>query len=876
MIELREVVQRALESLGATLRWESENLLRVKIPPAHQHHFDNRKTLRLAFEHLLWEQGRDLELVAPGSSVLRSLEDALRELGAGTGVVYSGAFSRGTELGEEWEKRMTIVLAKLQHTDATPRQNALIRFVYEVKLAGPPPTTELVPIFWDPKRGDILDEARAAELSRTQWYEQAEVASLIGKPAVWPKAEKLKMGEKRAERALQRKLAGLMHTASAGRRESITSETLRLEREFLARHQEVSSSEERQDLAEEHQRRIDVLKEMDSSKAECSLLSRTLLVQGELALALRYVHDRTGAQLTLRPKLWAGKLLYDQCKHCQVPRYRYLIHAAKGNAPTLVCTTCGLNCESSECGSVLLHQTKPVCSYCDAPRFCKEHTEICALCKKSCCADHGQKPDCCERFVCQQHLVIEHGTAQKLCSTHAGRCSVDQGWRLKTTLVICQVTGKSLAPEHTVSVPGDARQLHPDAVLISPSSGKRVAQDRAVPCSADQAHHHPQDMAACAVTEELFCSLHLVEVGAPRRMMVAIGRAREHSRTGVMMDESVAKTCSVSGAILLATEIQKCPVTKLLFDPVLGIKLSGRLLHPNAVVICSVSGVRVARDEAVKDRFKSGALLHPDAATVCEQTKRITALSRTKIPECCNRRIAESLLFRSAVSGKLVCSTHRMRCDDHADWVLPNEAVRCELTGRNSCIEHTRTAECGRRMIPERAPFQLKNGNWGCIDHFAECVSGPHPVKVSELKDCATSGKPVCSAHSAECICHGKPHRNSLLEGTLYCPDRKYCSAGIMNCHRCGIKGPRGTVNICQYCEKAQSLDRTSVQIQSMYSLQVAPLLPWYTVKTSVFASGTESVALYTIETLLSNSKRFRVHAQGDVYEFESGRWRLK
>ncbi len=875
MIELREVVERALESLGAPLRWESDNLLRVEIPPAHRHHFDNRKTLRLAFEHLLWEQGRDLELVAPGSSVLRSLEDALRELGAGTGVVYSGAFSQGTELGEEWEKRMTVVLAKLERTDATPRQNALIRFVYEVKLAGPPPTTELVPIFWDPKRGDILDETRAAELSRAQWYEQAEVASLIGKPAVWPKAEKLKTGENRAERALQRKLAGLMHTASAGRRESITSEKLRLEREFLARHQEVSSPEERQDLAEEHTRRIDVLKEMDSSKAECSLLSRTLLVQGELALALRYVHDRTGAQLTLRPKLRAGKLLYDQCEHCQEPRYDYLIRAPKGGVPALVCTTCGLNCQSSECGSVLLHQTKPVCRYCDAPRFCKEHTEICAVCKRSCCADHGQQPECCARVVCQQHLVIEHGTARKLCVEHAGQCSVDKRWRARSALLTCPVTWKLLAPEHAVSVPGDTRALHPEAVLISPSSGKRVAQDRAVPCSADQALHHPQDMAECAATKELFCSLHLVEVGEPWRMKVAIGRARKHSRTGVMMDESVAKTCSVSGAVLLATEIQKCPVTKLLFDPVLGIELSGRLLHPDGVVLCSVSGKHIARDLAKRDDFNGGGYLHPSAATRCEFSNKTTALSKTHIVSCCNRRVAESLTVASAVSGKLVCPQHRKRCQDHDAWVLPDEAITCEVTGRDSCLEHTRQAACGRRMVLERAPFQLEHGKWGCTDHFAQCAFRGHPAKVSDLKNCATSGKPVCSTHGAECTCHSRRHERSLLREIPYYPRGRYCEAGILNCPNCGIKGPRSGGRVCQYCANKQPLGQSSTQIQGLYKRRVAPVLPWFTVSTSISVSGTTSVALFTVDTMLSGSKRYRAHADGAVYEFISGFWRL-
>ncbi len=877
MSDLQGVVTDTLTSLGFPWTWASRSLIEARVPPEFRHHF-GRGRLRLTFDASVWEYDRGVELVVPGCVLLENLESCLRDCGAARSIVFGGCVSPGPEMREEWRQQIRVLNAELVGEKDLLRWGRTLRLLFEARLPGPPPTTELLPVFYDLAQRSILrSEVASVFMARDRhWYQLEEVRALVREPVEWPSPGTMKPVIDAASGEVRKRVKVLLHADGADRGREVEQEKHRLRAEFEQRLWEAESDEDRQEMREELERRLGLLDESLHGGASISLVSATLLAVGDQALEVSYRSSRTSELVTLRPKVKNGHVLLDLCSWCSQERSEYLLVPGEQN---IVCTSCGVACRDDHCGVVLRHSSSPLCVHCQEPAWCEDHVFVCAACGERCCPEHGGPVSCCEDQYCSIHVHEDAETGETLCPKHGADCSVDGKWRHIVRMLTCELTGERFFEGHRIELPGDDRIISPNAIVTCASSGRRVARDRAKPCAADGRMHHLDELVRCAVTKAWLCPEHRTKVQLPAVMVVDSRRAVTCSELGVAIDRSVAGTCSVSGNVYHRDKLTTCPATERLLHPSQArvIDGDGRKLHPSAVLFCSATGEPIASDRCVPDQFASDAPLHPDAAVRCELSNKTTARSRTEVVACCGRRVAKDFVARTAISGRLACSEHRQHCEHHGNWVMPDEAVTCPITGKKLCIEHTRLVDCCGRRVAKRQTLAIGDGKLGCTEHWVSCGEGGHPVPREQTRTCSTTGRPVCAEHGVICACHHGFHQRSLLTEDPYQPGAFFCSDRVRGCGYCGLEAPKDAnhESACRYCAAALTVTQDPPSFLSdAYQRRVVPLLPWYQVSIRVVLSGTEHLAVVTIATLLGHRQLFHVYSDGRIMRKDgAGPW---
>ncbi|MEZ4238749.1 MAG: hypothetical protein R3F59_21875 [Myxococcota bacterium] len=302
----------------------------------------------------------------------------------------------------------------------------------------------------------------------------------------------------------------------------------------------------------------------------------------------------------------------------------------------------------------------------------------------------------------------------------------------------------------------------------------------------------------------------------------------------------------------------QCPVTEEWLRPSCAVRPPGddRLLHPNAVIRCAVSHVPVAVDRAVKDELSSAASwLSPAEAGRCELSGNVTARRMLVRADCCGRRVARSSTGASAMSGKVWCRDHARRCALHAGRVLPREAATCAITGRDLCIEHVVTTECGRTVGVDQV-LALPDGRAGCVEHFVQCAADGHVTPRSSVATCGLCNGEVCTDH----------------RGTdPYDPRRELCASHLKPCQHCGLTTQHEkSAPMCVWCSDVRR--EPLGKFLAVFDGRVRPHLTAFQRMTgSVLVSGSDEVQVYDVRTLLS-VQRFRVTG-GQVATLAYGEW---
>ena len=880
MLDVQGVVTNALDALGFQWRWSSNSIIDAGVPSQVRHHFGGRHRLRLTFDPTVWEMDRNIELIVPGCSMLDGIESCLRANDAARSIAYGGSITPNPGLVEEWHEQVNVQNAQLiqEHNQLTWIR--ALRFMFEARLPGPPPTVELIPVFFELDTHRVLTAVEASRLMARdrQWYEHSEVRAFLSAPAVWPAPEETIPAFRAAADVTKQRIQIMLAGQGARRQREIEDERARLEKEHNYRWSEAENDAERQQIRAEHSRRLHLLDESLHAGARIRLISATLMTTGEQLLELEYQSARSGTTKLIRPKIEHGHLLLDMCSWCKQPRKDYLLAP---DQPGLVCTHCGTQCKDPACDHVLETRQRPLCAHCSEPTWCEAHTMMCTQCGKRCCPDHGGHASCCENIICSTHILMDSQTGDPLCPDHAACCTVDNQWRHIDRTVHCESTARVFWEGYRQPLDDDPRTLHPDEIVACASSGRLVARDRAKPCVADGELHHPDQLVACGQTGAMLCPVHRGEVLQPRIMVVDKRRIEICKELGVPIDRSVAGTCSVSNDRFLLEKLVTCPVTGKLLHPGQAIVLEddGRLLHPDAVMQCSSSSRSVARDRIVLDQLAQDAPLHPMAATQCEYSGKTTATNRTRIADCCGRRIANDWLTPSSISSKLVCANHRQHCEEHSSWVMPDEARACAISHRKLCTVHTVKAACCDRHVAHARTLPLEGGGCGCTDHYVRCVEGSHVVAKAETTLCATTGKAVCEQHRATCTCCDTVHQRAVLLPNPYAPTELFCKRNLLTCKSCELVAPKAPSDIstCSYCAAASQPDWVlGSGERDAYLHRVKPLLPWYQLNWKVRISGTVTLTVVRIRTMLGSDNLYRVHLDGPVEAREGGKpWRL-
>ncbi len=890
---LSRIVTTALDTLALSYRLE-RGVLHVDLPPEIRHHFSRKRSVSLTFDPDIWAIDRSLDLIVPGSQFLEALEEALKDRGAGQTVWIGGRLAGSPDLLEAWKMRFQVRGGSLSAIGGQSPQKRFLKLTYEVRLPSTPPRTELIPIVWDIEQAQILPPDQQGKLLARTWYGQEEAQGVLPDSLRPPQDAEIKRASKNIEAALQKRVAQAVRQIQSERAINASQELKELKRDLRKRLEDAEPSEAAA-IQQEFVRRQARLKAWQTHQAEASLLSSTILFSFTHILQLEYAHTVIKQKILVTPRQRAGELLDAQCAWCDAvaPGGVLLLLPEPGEHP-LACIRCGRACAEPTCAVVMhLEQHHITCAHCREDfRFCSAHDVLCPICSSHSCPDHSETASCCNEVVCTTHLR-PHGQDESalLCTRHSQQCSIEQTWFPTKKMTRCPVTGKWLQRSRAVSPRGDARLLHPEAVIHCASSDVPVATDRARRCGYDNQQHHPSEMKRCAQTDALFCPEHRTETTWAPAQTIDIRRKRTCDETRHVIDVSQSGKCSASGKTFHKTLLVKCPISDKYLHHSLAISPPGdaRHLHPEAVLRCASSGVQVATDRAkrcgydnqwhhptqlkacvhtraslcpehrVQTTWEPSQIIDIRRARTCSETHRTMDVTQAGVCSVSKRTFHKSLLFACPVTGKqLHIRAARHAPDDPSLLVHPAAIVRCviskrlmvktlarqdELTGVFP-IHPTALSVC---QLSNRQTARKHLTKLNCCGRMAAIIP-KLPQVMSRLIRLST-GKWVCTDHYG--MCTDGPHpvpRSALVVSRL--KQEPYCHSHLFtcDCHGEAIHiGSRWTSPYEPdrlYCPRAKKNRCTRCDIQYRDSPQ-SLICPWCTSPLPLVASPPALQDLY-------------------------------
>ncbi len=832
---LRNVVTQALRALGFPWR-ELHGALVVDVPPPYRRFFrrgKERTRLELVFDLELWAGDRSVELVVPGSAVLDGLATCLRMRGATRAIQVGGDLAGDGALLDRWRRDFSVDNGALREVHDRFVQRLALRYVYEVRLPGPPPVTELIPVIWDLEERSVMSPQRVAALRRSPWYGETEVRGVLRASIRLPSTGESQQARRACDQELQRRVARQLSASLAQLTRDADQERQDIYADLQLRLAEAEHDADRRVFEEEASRRVERLDRLVEGGLEATLSTEALLVRFAHRFELDYAHARSGEAARIRPRVRAGHLLDAQCQWCDEPRHAYLL--AEPSQGALACTVCAIACRDATCDALIRRSPPPEerspdarCLLCEAPAWCRRHQEVCAHCGTPACPDHRRAAACCGRAICADHLFAEPLEGRSICADHGRVCSADGRTWWEADGVTCPVTGEWFAAINGRGVPEDGRLLHPRAYVTCPTSGVELARDKAIACAGDGRLHHPGQMLACDKTGAVICPEHRARTTLPPAIWIDAGRLRTSAETGLTFDVTAAEACTVSGQIYHRSELLRCPIARELFHPSAAAPPrpdDPRRLHPSAVVSCAQSGRPIAIDRAVEDGFRPGVRLHPASVGTCQLSGRRTASGCLVELTCCGRLAARG----------------------------------------------TPEAAHERRLIA------LADDRWACDDHYGRCVVGDHPLPLDELSAGAPSGRLLCVDHQVRCDCHGDIWEPQATWASPYDHARRYCPRTPQSlCSRCGLTFRSGdAAGECEWCQAPIDLRYDASPLWLSYAQNIRPLLPWYQIRLRVIASGTASAACFELVLPFGGRERYVVIAPSQVRRLgQEGAWK--
>ncbi len=507
-------------------------------------------------------------------------------------------------------------------------------------------------------------------------------------PIGWPGAQIPTLRE-RCRTEAERRITRTYHTELAARAAKAAAEVAEARAALGGEMAAPQSESERLGLAEELRRREAVFRERAQANVRIHERTLTLLATGRDSLVVRY-RRRSKDVAAVAPRLQNRHVRDDQCEKCREVRTEYVLvpHRAE-----LWCTTCGRACAEPDCPRVMAAGTN-LCPRCADVRWCADHVGTCTECGTRCCPDHATSCAVCGAVACQEHARVHALSGEGLCPRHGKPCAVDGAWFRAEELVSCERTADALCAEHRVTV------------------------------------------------------------DFPEGAVIRADRVRTCAESGKRMDMDLSAICSVDGRTYLATLLTECALTRRWLHPSHAVASPGdeRVLHPDAVVRSTVSGVPVARDRALSDAFMPGQHLHPNEAVRCELSGGWTAKVRSVRVACCGRLVARQHSAEHSVTGVILCRDHLARCAADSGVFRPEELNTCTATGARICHEHAIVLDDPAGAIVRKERVRVCTATGHRIDEAAAgtCSASGAIYKRELLVTCPLTGRRLHPSHGIQ------------------------------------------------------------------------------------------------------------------------------
>lgn len=284
------------------------------------------------------------------------------------------------------------------------------------------------------------------------------------------------------------------------------------------------------------------------------------------------------------------------------------------------------------------------------------------------CPDHGVTlDDPPGGWVRRERVRVCTETLHRIDQDAAGTCTVDGAQYKRTLLVVCPLTHREFHPKHGIRPEGDARLLHPAAVVYSHISGNPVARDLAIrDAFVDAAFLHPTEVAQCALSLKWTATARTVLAPCCERR-IAISLTAESARSGKRVCNECARGCEAGHGPFLPEEGCRCDRAGAWWC----------LEH----IVRTACGRHVGPDQAIQ---------LDDGAWECLDHYRYCVPGLHPTP-------AGSLTI-SILTGRECCPDHRTTCGCHGGIVGGGEYALDPYDGSAWCPSAlTDCPQCGER-----------------------------------------------------------------------------------------------------------------------------------------------------------------------------------
>ena len=248
---------------------------------------------------------------------------------------------------------------------------------------------------------------------------------------------------------------------------------------------------------------------------------------------------------------------------------------------------------------------------------------------------------------------------------------------------------------------------------------------------------------------------------------------RKCSETGKSVPVDCLSRCEISGVEALRHLLVKS-------------EISNRLALPKYVILCPLSGKRILRDEAeessvtgqlvassaLRTSAVSGRRAEPRYFAKCEFTNSEVLKDELRTSDVSARQYRMDEGLRSVVSGKAGYRQEFIECAETNQPLLPQEAERCEVTGKMVVPGLLVTCEVtGKRVLPAELEKSALSGKKALHKLFvSSSISGARLLEDEALQ--SATGK----------YCLPKEGKPCTWSGRRYHPDdlRICCLTGVL------------------------------------------------------------------------------------------------
>ncbi len=402
-----------------------------------------------------------------------------------------------------------------------------------------------------------------------------------------------------------------------------------------------------------------------------------------------------------------------------------------------------------------------------------EFTQVAALPSELCQSSISGK------WLCKSHSVLLTPDRAIAHESEAVQCKFTGRWYRIGECIRSDASGLVFAPDEAAKSSISALQCHRSELVRCEETGAFVLPQELQQCKGTGLKVIPELLDSCPITHRkaLKRCFETCQLSGTRALPLAMGNCavsgkrvlitllKKSDYSGRQACPEFVVTCQHSQANLLQDEVAECELTGKIVDSRLLAKcaVTGKRVLPSRMLKSAVSGI-TAIDELFRKCEESGVYLLPEESGRCELTGK--TVDKRLLGNCSltGKRALLTHLLRSAISGEYGCRDLMRRCEESQSWLLPDEATKCEITGKLVDARLLERCSISQRLCLRRLLASSEaSGKLAQSTLMVRCDETGKLLLPTEVATCEFTGKQVDIRLLKRCAISSKVGRQSLM-----------------------------------------------------------------------------------------------------------------